>query len=182
MVTTERTGRTERTVGTVRSVAIILALCVATVSAAAAQFDAGIPVGSKAPPLVINDLDGKPVDLGLIIGKKPVMLEFWATWCALCKGLLPQLDAVKKAYGDQVEMVGINVTVNDSKTRIKRYLEEHHPPFQVLYDDKGAGARAYDVPATSYIVVIDRSGKVVYTGSGADQDLVAAVKKGIGGG
>ena len=149
---------------------------------AAAQFDAGIPVGSKAPPIVINDLDGKPVDLGLVIGKKPVMLEFWATWCALCKGLLPQLAAVRKAYGDQVEIIGINVTVNDSKGRIKRYLEEHHPPFQVLYDDKGAGTRAYDVPATSYIVVVDRSGKVVYTGSGADQDLVAAVRKGIGGG
>jgi len=179
MVTTVRTVRTVRTVGTV-AIALVLGLFAA--APAAAQFDAGIPVGSKAPPLVINDLDGKPVDLGLIIGKKPVMLEFWATWCALCKGLLPQLDAVKKAYGDQVEMVGINVTVNDSKSRIKRYLEEHHPPFQVLYDDKGVGARAYDVPATSYIVVINRSGKVVYTGSGADQDLVAAVKKGVVGG
>lgn len=165
-----------------RSATALVVLALFAAKPASAQFDAGIPVGSKAPALVINDLDGKPVDLGLVIGKKPVMLEFWATWCALCKGLLPQLDAVKKAYGDQVEMVGINVTVNDSKGRIKRYLEEHHPPFQVLYDDKGVGARGYDVPATSYIVVIDRSGKVVYTGSGADQDLVAAVKKGLGGG
>jgi thiol-disulfide isomerase/thioredoxin len=169
-------------VGTVRTVGtavLLLGFAVLGARPAAAQFDAGIPVGSKAPPLVINDLDGKPVDLGLVIGKKPVMLEFWATWCALCKALLPQLEAVKTAYGDQVQIVGINVTVNDSKGRIKRYLEEHHPPFQVLYDDKGAGTRAYDVPATSYIVVIDRSGKVVYTGSGAEQDLVAAVKKAI---
>lgn len=161
---------------------MLLALGLLCAAPAAAQFDTGIPVGSKAPPLVINDLDGKPVDLGLVIGKKPVMLEFWATWCALCKALLPQLDAVKKAYGDQIELVGINVTVNDSKARIKRYLEAHHPPYQVLYDDKGVGARAYDVPATSYIVVIDRSGKVVYTGSGAEQDLVAAVRKVVGGG
>ena len=73
-------------------------------------------------------------------------------------------------------------SVNDSKGRIKRYLEEHHPPYQVLYDDKGVGARGYDVPATSFIVVIDRSGKVVYTGSGAEQDLVAAVRKAVGGG
>jgi len=162
--------------------AMVLALGCVVAAPARAQFDAGIPVGSKAPVIVVNDLDGKPVDLGLIIGKKPVMLEFWATWCALCKALLPQLDAVKKAYGDQVNIVGINVTVNDSKGRIKRYLEEHHPPFQVLYDDKGVGARAYDVPATSYIVVVDRTGKVVYTGSGAEQDLVAAVKKAFGGG
>ena len=168
--------------GAFRAVPVLLALLLVVAAPAAAQFDAGIPVGSKAPAIVVNDLDGKPVDLGLVIGKKPVMLEFWATWCALCKALLPQLDAVKKAYGDQVQIVGINVTVNDSKSRIKRYLEEHHPPFQVLYDDKGVGARGYDVPATSYIVVIDRAGMVVYTGSGGDQDLVAAVKKAVGGG
>ena len=168
-------------VGTVRTVVFAITLVALSAAPAAAQFDAGIPVGSKAPPLVINDLDGKPVDLGLVIGKKPVMLEFWATWCALCKALLPQLDAVKKTYGDQVELVGINVTVNDSKSRVKRYLEAHHPPYRVLYDDKGVGARAYDVPATSYIVVIDRSGTVVYTGSGAEQDLVAAVRKALGG-
>ena len=180
MVNAGGRGRAGR--GSVRATVLLLAACLLGAGPVAAQFDAGIPVGSKAPPLVINDLDGKPVDLGLVIGKKPVMLEFWATWCALCKALLPQLDAVKKAYGSQVELVGINVTVNDSKSRIKRYLEEHHPPFQVLYDDKGAGARAYDVPATSYIVVVDRSGIVVYTGSGSDQDLVKAVKKALGGG
>lgn len=145
-----------------------------------AQFDAGIPVGSKAPAVVINDLNGTPVDLGTIIGKKPVLVEFWATWCALCKKLLPQLDAVKKTYGDKVELLGVNVTVNDSKNRINRYLEEHKPPYRVLFDDKGAGARAFDVPGTSYIVVINKAGTVVYTGSGEDQDLVAAVKKAVG--
>ncbi len=161
----------------VRVSAGFLALCFLAATPATAQFDAGIPVGSKAPPVVINDLDGKPVDLGLIIGKKPVLLEFWATWCALCKALLPQLEAVRKTYGDQVDIIGINVTVNDSKGRVKRYLEEHHPPFLALFDDKGAGTRAYDVPATSFIVVVNRAGVVVYTGSGAEQDLVSAVKK-----
>ena len=157
----------------------ILALALVGARPAAAQFDAGIAVGSKAPVVTIDDLDGKPVDLGLLLGKKPVLIEFWATWCALCKALLPELDKVKKVYGDRVALVGVNVTVNDSKNRIRRYLEEHHPPFQVLFDDKGAGARAYDVPATSFIVVVDQGGRVVYTGSGEKQDLVEAVKKAL---
>ena len=147
----------------------------------AAQFDAGIPIGSAAPAVTINDLEGKPVDLGAIFGKKPVLLEFWATWCPICKSLLPELDKVRRTFGDQVELFGVNVTVNDSKARIRRYLTEHHPPFRVLFDDKGAGARAYDVPATSFIVVVDRSGKVVYTGSGEKQDLVAAVRRALKG-
>ena len=145
-----------------------------------AQLEAGIAVGSKAPAVTINDLEGNPVELGKLIGTKPVLLEFWASWCSICKALLPQLNAVHNTYGDRVAIVGINVTVNDSKARVRRYLEEHHPPFQVLYDEKGTGARAFDVPATSFIVVLDRSGTVVYTGSGESQDLVAAVRKAMG--
>lgn len=159
--------------------AVLTVLTVPTVRLEA-QLEAGIKVGSRAPAVVINDLEGKPVDLGTVLGQKPVLLEFWATWCALCKGLLPELDKVRKSYGDRVALYGVNVTVNDSKARIQRYLAEHHPPFQVLFDDKGAGVRAYDVPATSFIVVVDGTGKVVYTGSGEKQDLVGAVKKAIG--
>lgn len=146
---------------------------------ASAQFDAGIPVGSKAPAVTINDLDGKPLDLGTILGKKPVLLEFWATWCPICKSLLPELGRVRRQFGDRVELIGVDVTVNDSKERIRRYLAEHRPPFRVLFDDKGVGARAFDVPGTSFVVVVDAAGKVVYTGSGEDQDLVAAVRRAL---
>ena len=170
-------GKTEgRSVG----IASALVLTLLAPGRAQAQFDAGIPVGSKAPAIIIADLDGKPVDLGTVIGKKPVLLEFWATWCPICKALLPQLERVHQAFGDRVELFGINVTVNDSKSRIQRYLAEHHPPFRVLFDDKGVGTRAYDVPGTSFIVVVDSGGKVVYTGSGEDQDLVAAVRRAMG--
>jgi thiol-disulfide isomerase/thioredoxin len=110
-----------------------------------------------------------------------VLLEFWATWCALCKQLLPELGKVKERYGDQVALIGVNITVNDSKERVRRYLAAHQPPFTALFDDQGAGSRAYDVPTTSFIVVIDRAGKVAYTGSGGDQDLVGAVAKVMGG-
>lgn len=162
------------------AVAVLVAMAGLMARPLQAQFDAGIPVGSKAPLVTINDLEGQPVDLGSVIGSKPVLLEFWATWCSICKALLPQLDAVHDTFGDRVALLGINVTVNDSKARIRRYLGEHKPPFRVLYDEKGVGARAYDVPATSFIVIVDRSGKVVYTGSGEQQDLVGAVRKVLG--
>jgi thiol-disulfide isomerase/thioredoxin len=157
--------------------AMILVFGLGSVRPLRAQFEAGIPVGTKAPVVTINDLDGTPVDLGTVLGKKPVLIEFWATWCALCKALLPQLESVRKTFGDKVELIGVNVTVNDSKSRVGRYLAEHKPPFRVLYDEKGVGARAFDVPGTSYIVVVNQAGKVVYTGSGDGQDLVAAVRK-----
>ena len=50
---------------------------------------------------------------------------------------------------------------------------------ELLYDRKGDASEAYDAPATSYVVVLDRTGKVVYTGAGGDQDLEAAIRKAL---
>ena len=162
------------------SLTSLTVLTVLTVRPLSAQLEAGIRIGSPAPAVTINDLEGRPVNLAEVLGKKPVLLEFWATWCSLCKGLLGELERIHRAYGDRVVMYGVNVTVNDSKARVRRYLEEHRPPFQVLYDERGVGVRAYDVPATSFIVVIDSAGRVVYTGSGEKQDLLGAIRKAAG--
>ena len=158
----------------------VLVLASTWVGVAAAQFDAGIAVGTKAPVIAVHDLDGKSVDLGTYLGKKPVLFQFWASWCPVCKGLLPKLEAVEREFGNGVVKIGINITVNDSKEKARRYLERHRPPFLALYDDQGVSARAYDVPTTGFIVIVDRSGKVAYTGVGEDQDLVAAVRKVLG--
>jgi thiol-disulfide isomerase/thioredoxin len=148
-----------------------------TASPAPAQGDAGIRVGSAAPVLSVNDLDGKPVNLGQWIGKKPVLLEFWATWCENCEALLPRLREAKKLIGDRTEFIGVNVTVNQTPARVRKYLEQHDVPFRVLYDDQGASTRAYQAPATSYVVIVDGAGKVVYTGVGADQPFEPALKR-----
>jgi thiol-disulfide isomerase/thioredoxin len=147
---------------------------------ATAQGEAGIKVGSAAPVVSVKDLDGKLVDLGQWIGKKPVMLEFWATWCENCETLLPRVREAKKSVGDRVQFLGVNVTVNQTPDRVRRYLEQHEIPFQVLYDDEGTGTRAYQAPATSYVVIIDAAGKVVYTGVGGDQQFEPALRHAAG--
>ena len=139
--------------------------------------ESGIALGSAAPAVSVRDLDGNTIDLGKYIGKKPMLLEFWATWCELCEQLLPRLRSAQGAYGSAVEFIGINVTVNQTPARVRRYLQEHQPPFRTLYDDEGASIRAYQVPATSYVVIIDRAGKVAYTGSGGTQDLDTPLRR-----
>jgi thiol-disulfide isomerase/thioredoxin len=139
--------------------------------------ESGIAVGSSAPVVAVRDLDGNRVDLGQYIGKKPILLEFWATWCELCEELLPRIRSAQTAYGSAVEFIGINVTVNQTPARVRRYLQQHQPPFRTLYDDEGASIRAYQVPATSYVVIVDRAGKVAYTGSGGAQDLDTPLRR-----
>jgi thiol-disulfide isomerase/thioredoxin len=139
--------------------------------------ESGIAIGAAAPVVTIPDLDGKAVDLGQYIGKRPVFLEFWATWCELCEELLPRVRAAKAAYGNQVEFLGVNVTVNQTRERVRRYLDKHQPPFRTLYDEEGTSTRAYEAPATSYVVIVDRSGKIAYTGSGGAQDFDAVLRR-----
>lgn len=139
--------------------------------------ESGIAVGADAPAVTVRDLDGRSVDLGQYIGKKPVFLEFWATWCELCEQLLPRVRAAKAAYGDKVEFLGVNVTVNQSRDRVRRYLEKHQPPFRTLYDEEGTSTRAYEAPATSYVVIVDRKGKIAYTGSGGTQDFDGVLRR-----
>jgi peroxiredoxin len=159
-----------------RAGALALAL-LGTVAGGAAAQESGIAVGAKAPAVVVKDLDGKPVNLAQYIGHKPVVLEFWATWCERCEALLPRVRAAHDRFRDRVEFFGVNVTVNQTPDRVRRYVASHQPPFRTLYDADGAGIRAYDVPTTSYVVIVDRTGKVAYTGIGGDQDMVAAVGK-----
>ncbi len=154
--------------------------CVVAVGPLHAQDDdVGIAVGATPAAPTIETLDGAPVDLAQYVGKKPVLLEFWATWCPICQALLPRMTAAHAKYGDRVTFLVVGVAVNESKSSIKRHLAAHPMPFQFLWDTNGNATRAFEAPSTSYVVVLDAHGRVVYTGTGSDQDLDAALQKGL---
>ena len=139
--------------------------------------DEGISVGSPAPVVTVPDLEGHPFDLGKFVGKKPIFLEFWATWCEVCKELMPRVAAARQRYGDRVEFVGINIAVGQTPAEVRAWLTTHDVPFVVLYDDQGVSVRAYDAAQTSYIVIVDAQGKVAFTGLGTSQRFEAALAR-----
>jgi thiol-disulfide isomerase/thioredoxin len=141
--------------------------------------DLGIEVGTKAPAVTVQALDGKQVDLGNYIGKTPMLIEFWATWCPNCHELMPTLLDAEKKFGKQVKFVALAVAINQSPEKVRRWLAAHPLPHDTYYDVDGKAAGAFDAPATSYVVVLDRTGRVVYTGLGGKQNLEAALKKAL---
>lgn len=167
-----------------RSKALTGALALGAFLAAArlgAQDEIGIKRGSPAPGAVLEKLDGTQVNLKDYISKGPVLIEFWATWCPNCKQLEPAMHAVAKKYAGKIRLLGVAVSVNQSVERVKAYAERHQLPLEVLFDRRGYASDAYEVPATSYVVVVDGKGTVVYTGVGGDQDLDGAIRKALGG-
>src|SRR2546422_4061267 len=142
-----------------------------------AQDVIGIPVGQPPPAVTLESLNGDSVALSQWIGKKPVILEFWATWCPICAELLPRMEAAKKKFGERAEFIVVAVAVNQSRNSVRRHLEQHPMPFTFLWDGNGAAVRAFQAPSTSYIAVLDAKGKVVYTGVGEDQNIEAALSR-----
>lgn len=154
------------------------AAIVAIAAAPAAAQDAGIPIGEQAPGGPLETLAGQTVDLASFLGKQqPTVIEFWATWCPSCKQLDPAMRAAHAKYGKTVRFVTVAVSVNQSVQRVKAWQAANKLPGELLYDRKGTVSGAYDVPATSYVVVADKTGKVVYTGVGGTQNIDAAIRK-----
>ena len=174
-----RRNETERP--SLRLVVAVLAVALSVVvSPAWAQETIGIEVGSSvSAPIQVQDLDGNAVDLASYIGKKPVLVEFWATWCPLCRALMPQLEAAKARHGDSVDVLIVAVGVGQSRNSVKRHATEHAMPGRVFFDVAGAATRAFSAPSTSYIVMLDAKGKVKYTGVGDKQTIELAVAKAL---
>ena len=161
-------------------VSLVAPLVLATmISTPAFAQDLGIDVGAQAPAVTVQSLDGKQIDLGRYIGKTPVLIEFWATWCPNCRELMPTLLAAEKKFGKRVKFIALAVAINQSPEKVRRWLAAHPLPHDTYYDVDGKAAGAFDAPATSYVVVLDRKGRVVYTGLGGTQNLEAALRKAL---
>lgn len=139
----------------------------------------GIAVGVQAPAVSVETLEGQSVSLARYAEGKPMLLEFWATWCPLCKELEPAMEAAKEKYGDRVRFVGVGVPQNQTPERQRAYVEKAGLKGAFVFDRNQEALAAFQVPHTSFVVVVDADGKVVYTGQGPDQDLEAALAKAL---
>jgi thiol-disulfide isomerase/thioredoxin len=143
--------------------------------------DVGLALGSVPPAATVQDMQGQAVDLAAtFVGKRPVIVEFWATWCPICAALLPRMEAAQRRYGAQVEFVVVGVGVNETRASMQRHIDRHPMPFRFYFDNAGAAVRAFEAPSTSYIVALDARGRVVYTGTGEDQDIDAVARRAAG--
>jgi thiol-disulfide isomerase/thioredoxin len=167
-----------RFVGASRAVRLAVAALLAAPAAVTAQ-DLGLEVGTQAPAAAVTTLDGKPANLSQYVGKAPTVIEFWATWCSNCKELEPTLRAAQKKYAKDVKFVTVAVSVNQTPARVRAHKDKHGLTGDVYFDTKGDASGAYDAPATSYVVILDRTGKVVYTGLGGKQDIDGGIRKAL---
>ncbi|MCY7379401.1 MAG: TlpA family protein disulfide reductase [Gemmatimonadaceae bacterium] len=124
----------------------------------------------------LGAMDGTPMDLASFYGDKPVVLEFWATWCPLCRKLEPAMQAARVKHAGRVTFGSVGVSSNQTPERQVAHATKQKMGSAFVFDRDDKATAAFSVPHTSYVVVIDRNRKVVYTGVGDAQDIEAALR------
>lgn len=124
------------------------------------QTTVSAPAGN-APNFVVLDGDGKAVQLSDFYGK-PVVLNFWATWCGYCKLEMPDFDKAYKEYPDVVFLM-INATdgVYETKEKADAYVKGEGFSFGVYYDVSSLAQNAYNLSGYPTTVFINAQGDVV---------------------
>lgn len=123
---------------------------------------------NTAPDFTVLDSNGKTVRLSEKFGK-PIVINFWATWCPPCKQELPDFDKLGKEYGDRIVFMMINLTdgYRDTVDGTKRFVSDKGYTFPVYFDTESSGAGAYKVISIPQTTFIDADGNVYKTHIGA---------------
>ena len=127
-------------------------------------------VAGKAAPLdfTLKDMNGVDVKLAAFKGK-PIVLNFWATWCGPCRAEIPSLVELQKQYGDEgQDVVILGISVDDPVEKLKPYASQMKMNYPVLVgngrdDVQDAFGPLWGIPVT---VFIDREGRIAKKHSG----------------
>lgn len=136
-------------------------------------------IGQPAPTFALSKLGGT-VEFKLkdVIGKRVVVLDFWATWCPPCVAGLPQLAEVAKDYKQKAVAV-YAVNLEEDAETIRTFLDEQGIEIDVLRDESGKTAEQYSVSGIPQTVLIGLDGRVHVIHSGLPQDLKAELTEAI---
>ena len=126
------------------------------------------PQDFSAPDFTVVDLSGREHKLSEFVGK-PIVLNFWASWCGPCKSEMPDFQKAYETYGDRIHFVMVNLTDGSGETvkTATDFIASAGYTFPVYYDTLSDAAMTYGVNAVPVTYFIDSSGQLIAYGQGA---------------
>lgn len=104
---------------------------------------------------------------------KPVVVNFWASWCGPCKSEMPDFDKMYEKYGKEVEFMMVNMTDGSQETKsvASSFIESQGYKFPVYYDVEMSAAKAYNVTAIPATYFVDKDGYIISSAKGAINEI-----------
>lgn len=130
------------------------------------EFKPGMPIkeGVAAPDFTGELMDGTSITLSELQGK-PVIINFWATWCGPCVKEMPAFERLKDDFGDKIGIIAVNC--GDDAETVKDFVEENGYTFPVVLDEEYSISMLYPTNSIPYTVVVDAEGRVTHISTGA---------------
>lgn len=116
--------------------------------------------GHPAPNFTLETLDGGTLTLSDFRGK-PVLVNFWATWCGPCRAEFPDFQEASVDNADNLVIIGVNNTTTDQLSEVPKFVEEMGVTFPIVLDKTGDVAKAYQIFGLPTSVFINSEGEVV---------------------
>lgn len=123
---------------------------------------------SQTPDFTVYDMDGNAVKLSDFFGK-PIIVNFWATWCGPCKSELPAFDTMYAKYKDEVHFLMVNLTdgSRDTKESVTAFVNDGGYNFPVYFDTTMEAAYTYSAYSIPMTLLISSDGQLAHTQMGA---------------
>ena len=132
--------------------------------------EAAPSVGFVAPDFTLTNLAGEKVTLSQFRGR-PVVVNFWATWCVPCRQEMPAFQRAFSTYQDE-GLVILALNLEETAPLVEPFVEEFGLTFEILYDNDGAINKTYQVTGLPRTVFIDRQGVIKHIQVGEVQEVV----------
>jgi peroxiredoxin len=133
--------------------------------------------GSTASDFTARDIEGKTVKLSDYLGKKGIVLNFWATWCEPCVAEFPHLRRMADANKDDLVILGIAMDGPETVANVAPFARRQQLNFPVLLDEDSHVAAIYNPKKSApYSVLIDKQGRIYKSREGynpGDEDYFA---------
>jgi cytochrome c biogenesis protein CcmG/thiol:disulfide interchange protein DsbE len=137
-----------------------------------------LDLGSQAPRFVLKDLNNKKVTLDDLIGKGPVVIDFWATWCKPCIEEFGPLSEILKRYEeDGLVVVAISLDGPRTLSKVKPFVTSRRLPFLFLVDPEGITSNLYRVRTIPVTFVLDSQGQIRYSRVGYKRGQEKSMEK-----